>query len=63
LFCAHRGGGWWHSGKLAGEDDAERLEADRERVLRVTWQQALHNPEQTVARIAAAGAPYTDGRP
>ena len=56
----------WHSGKLASEDDAERqarLEADGERVLRVTWQQALHNPEQTVARIAAAGAPYTDGRP
>jgi very-short-patch-repair endonuclease len=50
----------WHDGKLAGEDDAERqarLEADGERVLRVTWQQALRNPEQTVARILAAGAP------
>jgi hypothetical protein len=55
----------WHSGKLAGEDDAERqarLEAAGERVLRVTWEQALKNPEQTVARIAAAGAPYTDDR-
>ncbi len=50
----------WHDGKLARDDDAERqarLEADGERVLRVTWQQALKNPEQTVARIAAAGAP------
>jgi very-short-patch-repair endonuclease len=50
----------WHDGKLASEDDAERqarLEADGERVLRVTWQQALKNPEQTVARLLAAGAP------
>ena len=51
----------WHDGRLAGEDDAERrarLEADGERVLRVTWAQALKSPEQTVARIAAAGAPF-----
>ena len=50
----------WHSGKLASEDDAERqarLEADGERVLRVTWQQALKNPEQTIARLIAAGVP------
>ena len=50
----------WHSGKLASEDDAERqarLEADGERVLRVTWQQALQNPEQTIARLIAAGVP------
>ena len=55
----------WHSGKLASEDDALRqakLEADGERVLRVTWQQALTQPQQTVARIVAAGAPYTDRR-
>ena len=51
----------WHSGKLATEDDAARqakLEADGERVLRVTYQQALRQPRQTVVRLAAAGAPY-----
>jgi len=56
----------WHDGKLASEDDSERqarLEANGERVLRVTWQQALTNPAQTLARLVAAGAPYTDGRP
>ena len=53
-------GAVWHDGKLAREDDAERqarLEADGERVVRVTWQQALKHPEQTVARLRAAGAP------
>ena len=53
-------GAVWHDGKLAREDDAERqarLEAGGERVLRVTWQQALANPQQTVARLEAAGAP------
>ena len=56
----------WHSGKLASEDDAvrqARLEADGERVLRVTYQQALKQPQQTIARLAAAGAPRTDARP
>jgi predicted transcriptional regulator of viral defense system len=55
----------WHDGKLASEDDAlrqARLEADGERVLRVTWQQAVERPRQTVARLVAAGAPYTDAR-
>jgi very-short-patch-repair endonuclease/predicted transcriptional regulator of viral defense system len=55
----------WHSGKLATEDDSvrqARLEAGGERVLRVTWQQALQQPRQTVARLVAAGAPYTDRR-
>jgi very-short-patch-repair endonuclease len=50
----------WHGGKLAGEDDAERqahLEACGERVLRVTWRQALEQPRRTVERIVAAGAP------
>ena len=58
-------GATWHSGKLATEDDATRqarLEADGERVLRVTWQQALTQPRQTAQRIVAAGAPYTDPR-
>ena len=55
----------WHSGKLATEDDAARqakLEADGERVLRVTWQQAFKQRQQTVARLAAAGAPCADAR-
>jgi hypothetical protein len=47
-------------GKLAREDDAERqarLEAAGERVLRVTWWQAIAHPEQTLARLVAAGVP------
>ena len=41
-------------------DDAERqalLEADGERVIRVTWEQAVCSPAQSLARIRAAGAP------
>jgi very-short-patch-repair endonuclease len=41
-------------------DDAERqalLEADGERVLRVTWDQVIARPGQTLVRIRAAGAP------
>ncbi|MEA2220947.1 MAG: hypothetical protein QOJ35_3573 [Solirubrobacteraceae bacterium] len=56
----------WHAGKLATEDDAERqarLEADGERVLRVTWQQVVAQPQLTVRRLVAAGAPYTDRQP
>ena len=59
-------GATWHSAKHAGEDDAERqarLEADGERVLRVTWDQALKQPQQTIARLVAAGAPYTARQP
>lgn len=47
----------WHCGALAQEDDAERqalLEAHGYRVLRITWNQAVHHPQQTVARIRAA---------
>jgi very-short-patch-repair endonuclease len=53
-------GAAWHDSKLSREDDAERqalLEAHGERVVRVTWQQAVARPRQTVARIRAAGAP------
>jgi predicted transcriptional regulator of viral defense system len=53
-------GAAWHDGKLAREDDAERqalCEAHGERVLRVTWEQAIARPSQTVSRIRAAGAP------
>jgi very-short-patch-repair endonuclease len=47
----------WHDHRLAREDDAERqarLEAAGYRVLRVTWQQAIAHPEQTIARLQAA---------
>jgi very-short-patch-repair endonuclease len=53
-------GGAWHDHKLAREDDAERqalLEAHGERVIRVTWHQAITQPSQTLARVRAAGAP------
>ena len=53
-------GAAWHDHKLAREDDAERqalLEAHGDRVLRVTWDQAVARGPQTLARIKAAGAP------
>jgi very-short-patch-repair endonuclease len=52
-------GAAWHDDKLSREDDAERqalLEAHGERVVRVTWKQAVSQPRQTLARIRAAGA-------
>jgi hypothetical protein len=51
----------WHDNPLAREDDADRqalLEAHGERVLRVTWAQAIASPGRTLARLRAAGAPY-----
>ena len=53
----------WHDNPLAREDDVERqavLEAHGERVLRVTWAQAIARPTPTLARLRAAGAPYTE---
>jgi hypothetical protein len=53
----------WHDNPLAREDDAERqalLEAHGERVLRVTWAQAIASPGRTLARLRAAGAPYDE---
>lgn len=50
----------WHDNAIAREDDARRqalLESQGERVLRVTWRQALMRPAETLARVAAAGAP------
>ena len=52
----------WHDNKLAREDDAERqalLEAHGERVVRVTWEQAVARPGQTIRRIYAARAEGT----
>jgi hypothetical protein len=49
-------GAAWHDDRLAREDDAERqalLEAHGERVLRVTWQQAVARRAQTLARVQA----------
>jgi hypothetical protein len=54
-------GGAWHDHALAREDDAERqaaLEAHGERVIRVSYRQAVGQPAQTLARIRAAGAPH-----
>ena len=53
-------GAAWHDHKLAREDDAERqalLEAHGERVLRVSWQQAIARGPETLTRIRSAGAP------
>jgi very-short-patch-repair endonuclease len=56
-------GAEWHDNPIAREDDAERqaiLEAHGERVLRVTWQQAITRRPETLRRIRSAGAPtYT----
>ena len=54
-------GAAWHDGKLAREDDAERqavLEACGERVIRVTWDQAVRRPGQLLARVWAAWPTY-----
>jgi hypothetical protein len=53
-------GAAWHEHKLARDDDAERqalLEAHGERVLRITWDQAIARSRQILARMRAAGAP------
>ena len=55
-------GAAWHGHRLAHEDDAERqalLESHGERVLRVTWEQAVARRAETLARLRAAGAPVS----
>ncbi len=50
----------WHDDPLSQQLDAERqaeLEAAGERILRTTKEQALADPRQLCARLAAAGAP------
>jgi hypothetical protein len=50
-------GAAWHDDKLTREDDAQRqaiLEAHGYRVLRITWEQAVRHPQQTLTRIRAA---------
>jgi very-short-patch-repair endonuclease len=53
-------GAAWHDNALARADDADRqalLEAHGERVLRITWRQAVTARTRTLARLRAAGAP------
>jgi very-short-patch-repair endonuclease len=53
-------GAEWHDNPIARQDDAERqaiLEAAGERVVRVTWEQAIRRRRQTIARLIKAGAP------
>ena len=50
-------GAAWHADPLTHRADADRqalLEAHGYRVLRVTWQQLVRRPQQTLARIRAA---------
>ncbi len=50
----------WHDNPIARADDLERqrfLESAGERVLRVTWRQAVETPHQTTLRLTAEGAP------
>jgi hypothetical protein len=53
-------GAAWHDDRLTREDDAEKqaiLEAHGERVIRITWAQAVGHRAQTTQRLRAAGAP------
>ena len=53
-------GAAWHDGRIARADDGLRqalLEAHGERVIRVSWSDAVGRPAQTLRRITAAGAP------
>ena len=53
-------GAHWHDDQLTRQDDAEKqaiLEAHGERVIRITWAQAITQRAQTLTRIKAAGAP------
>ncbi len=53
-------GAHWHDNRLTREDDAEKqaiLEAHGERVIRISWPQAIIQRPQTLNRIKAAGAP------
>lgn len=53
-------GAAWHENPIARVDDAERqalLEVHGERVVRVSWEQAIDRRSETVRRVLAAGAP------
>jgi very-short-patch-repair endonuclease len=56
----------WHDEALARGDDGERqalLEASGERVLRIFWEHAVTDPDRTLVRLVAAGAPPATARP
>ena len=47
----------WHDNPLTRQNDADKqaiLQAHGYRVLRITWQQVVDHPAQTLARIRAA---------
>ena len=57
-------GAQFHDTPLARQDDAAkqaRLEAYGDRVVRVTWDQVMTQPDQTVTRIRMAGGPRRAG--
>ena len=57
-------GAQFHDTPIARQDDAAkqaRLEAHGDRVVRVTWDQVMTQPDQTVTRIRMAGAPRRAG--
>ncbi|MDA0167710.1 DUF559 domain-containing protein [Solirubrobacter taibaiensis] len=57
-------GAQFHDTLIAKQDDAAkqaRLEAHGDRVIRVTWDQVMTQPDQTVTRIRLAGAPRRAG--
>jgi very-short-patch-repair endonuclease len=57
-------GAAWHSGAVARVEEAARqalLEAHGERVIRVSWAQAVSRPAETLARIRHAGTPPARG--
>jgi predicted transcriptional regulator of viral defense system len=59
-------GAAWHDDKITREDDAGKqaiLEAHGYRVLRITWDQAVRHPQQTLARIRAALAAAVERPP
>ncbi|MEA2179059.1 MAG: hypothetical protein QOG77_2356 [Solirubrobacteraceae bacterium] len=56
-LCIEADSAEWHDNPQARQDDAERqalLEAHGERVLRVTWEQAVAHSAQTLRRIGLA---------
>jgi hypothetical protein len=60
-LCVEADGAQFHDHPIARQDDAAkqaRLEAHGDRVIRVTWTQAMKQPAQTVERLRLAGAPY-----
>jgi hypothetical protein len=53
-------GAAWHDHPIARADDATRqahLEARGERVVRVSWAEAMADPSRIVQRLRSAGAP------